>query len=481
MRFGTNKLTQGLAALCVVATALGGCKDDDDTIIVQGSGWTTIYTDTGGGNGRVTENPSGTQRAISGTFLASYTMTSGVTWILDAPTIFGNDAGSVNPVLTVQAGVTVLGRGGTPPSMLVIKRGAQISAIGTAVNPIVFTSAQPVGQRAPGDWGGIVINGNATVNETNPQGEGNSGPYGGSNDADNSGTLQYVRVEYAGHIFSSSDELNGVAFQGCGTGTTVNYLQVHRNADDGVEFFGGTVNAKNLLLTGNVDDSLDWTFGWRGKVQFVVIQQYASGGDQGIEADNNGSNNSATPRSNPTISNISIIGPAGTTASSDIGILVREGTGATILNGIVQDMNQSGLDIDGAATGSTWDNVYSTNYSALSGNLIISNVIFYNNVSDFEANDSGDPATESAGNYNTDITNDGTYANNIQSGTAVLVDPTNQSTPDFRAVTGTAAMTTSWVDPNAGDAFWTTVSFLGAMDDQTANDWTQGWTTSAQN
>ncbi len=273
--------------------------------------------------------------------------------------------------------------------------------------------------------------------------------------------------------------MNGVAFQGVGSGTTVNYLQVHRNADDGVEFFGGTVNATNLLLTGNVDDSLDWTFGWTGNVQFVVIQQYSSGGDQGIEADNNGGNNSATPRSNPTLSNLSIIGPAGTTASSDIGILLREGTGATILNSIVQDMNQSGLDIDGAATGSTWDNGYSTNYSALSGNLIVGNTIFYNNVADFEANDSGDPVGESTGNFNTDITNDGTYANNIQTGTAVLVDPTNQSAPDFRAVTGGTAMTTSWVNPGGG--FWTTVSYLGAMDDQAGNDWTAGWTTSAQN
>jgi hypothetical protein len=408
--------------------------------------------------------------------------------------IFGDDSGSVSPTLTVQAGTTIYGRGGTPPSMLVIKRNADIVANGTAALPIVFTSAQPVGSRAPGDWGGIVINGWAQVNEgtaaSPPQGEGNTGPYGGfsSNgtldNTDNSGTLRYVRVEYAGHVFTSTDELNGIAFQGVGSGTTVEYIQLHQASDDGIEFFGGTVNVKYCLVTGAQDDSLDWTFGYSGKIQFVVIQQYAGGADNGMECDNNGSANNNLPRSSPILSNVSIIGPAGPTAAGGRGMLLRAGTGAKLWNFIITDAQGAGLDIDNQPT---YDNAYSdapTTYNTLSGNLFLQNSIFYNNPSDFDS-DSDTIATGSAtGLESTFNGHVGAQlaAGNILTSTAQLqANATNQTTPDFRAVTGTVALTTGWQDPDSTDAFWVTVTFIGAMDDTSGGNWANGWTTTSQN
>ena len=142
---------------------------------------------------------------------------------------------------------------------------------------------------------------------------GDTGEYGGTDPEDSSGILRYVRVEFAGIEFSPDNELNGIAFQGVGSGTVVDYVQVHFNQDDGIEFFGGTVNAKHLYCTGIRDDSFDWTDGWTGKGQFWVAQQRGDDADNGFEADNNGDDNEANPRSNPTIYNVTLVGGSGRT------------------------------------------------------------------------------------------------------------------------------------------------------------------------
>jgi len=121
-------------------------------------------------------------------------------------------------------------------------------------------------------------------------GEGSSGLFGGNSETDNSGNLLYTRVSFAGNLINDEDELNGIAFQGVGNGTVVDFIQVHNNADDGVEFFGGTVNVKHVVLTGNGDDSMDWTDGWTGKAQYVLIDQADDAGDRAIEGDNRSSN-----------------------------------------------------------------------------------------------------------------------------------------------------------------------------------------------
>ncbi|KAF0247623.1 MAG: putative lipoprotein, partial [bacterium] len=179
----------------------------------------------------------------------------------------------------VRAGATLKIKAGTqifagPRSFLVIDRGAKIIAKGKPAKPIVFTSAQDLGNRKRGDWGGLIINGFAPINNGDAKGEadgeGNTGKYGGSNANDNSGILRYVRIEFAGFPLTPTNELNGVALQGVGRGTEIDYIQVTESGDDAIEFFGGTVNVKHLLLYGAMDDAFDWTGGWQGKAQFVL-------------------------------------------------------------------------------------------------------------------------------------------------------------------------------------------------------------------
>lgn len=150
----------------------------------------------------------------------------------------------------------------------------------------MFTSDQFEGERDRGDWGGLIVNSRAPINTgTTAFGEGDTGEYGGTDPEDNSGILCYVRVEFAGIEFSPDNELNGIAFQGVGSGTVVDYVQVHFNQDDGIEFFGGTVNAKHLYCTGIRDDSFDRTDDWVGKGQFWVGQQCGDAADNGFESE----------------------------------------------------------------------------------------------------------------------------------------------------------------------------------------------------
>ncbi|NQZ00983.1 MAG: hypothetical protein HRT45_10005 [Bdellovibrionales bacterium] len=293
-------------------------------------------------------------------YISDLTLTNDHIWVLTGKVaIVGDNQNSAT--LLIQPGTKLVGDSGK--DYLLIRRGSQIVAQGTANAPIVMTSSKPVGQRSRGDWGGLVISGNAPVNgcgledQNDPtrgfcelKGEGDSGLYGGGNPEDSSGVLEYVVVEYAGNEVTKGDELNGIAFQGVGSGTEVNYVQVHMGFDDGFEFFGGTVNAKHLVSTCNKDDSLDWVFGWQGKAQFVLIKQCNDFANNGIEADNNDDKRNSYPRSMPTLSNMTILGATGDGEATGQGILLREGTGAKIYNTIVKGFKKSCLDIDDAET-----------------------------------------------------------------------------------------------------------------------------------
>ncbi len=306
--------------------------------------------------------------AISGTILTDLTIPAGATIAIDGPTFIGMDGGAPT-TLTIQQGATLFGSVGG--DFLSISRGSQIEAIGTDTDPVIFTARQDINDQElgtnlvsdtlRGQWGGLILNGFAPINacddatatggtaQCQAAGEGGTGTFGGDDATDDSGTLEFVQVRYAGFEITAENELNGIAFQGVGSGTRVSSVQVFNNADDGVEFFGGTVNASFLALNGNADDSLDWTDGWAGNIQFLLIDHAMDDADQGIEADNNGDDNLAQPRSNPTISNVTIIGREG--GDSDIGILLREGTAATLVNGVVTGgFSEGGFDIDDAET-----------------------------------------------------------------------------------------------------------------------------------
>ncbi len=282
------------------------------------------------------------------------TLTADKLWVLQGGVFIGGD-NKDQGVLTIAPGTVITGKSGA--DFLVISRGSRIEAEGTAAAPIVFTTGNK-GNTSRGQWGGLVINGNAPINtcgtytDTTPceaTGEGSTGVYGGNNVADNSGTLKYVRVEFAGFEITPDNELNGIAFQGVGNGTTVDYIQVHKNSDDGVEFFGGTVDVKHVLLTGNRDDSMDWTSGWVGRAQFVIIDQFDDAANNTIEADNLKSPMSATPRSNPVLSNFTILGTKAGEAKGG-SALFRVGTGVDMQNTIITGGKKGCIDIDDEAT-----------------------------------------------------------------------------------------------------------------------------------
>lgn len=281
------------------------------------------------------------------------TLYSNITYVLTGKTYVASGA-----TLTINAGTRIEGVYNANPdeaSALVITKGGKIMANGTAAAPIIMTAQNGT----KGGWGGLVLLGQATVNQ------GNAGviegidpdnttipagidvTFGGSNDADNSGVLSYVRVEYAGASISPDNELNAFTFGGVGSGTTVDHCQAYHGADDAFEFFGGTVNCKYLVATANDDDSFDFDFGYRGKIQFAVAtidpSLWYSSNPNGIECDNEGSAPYAsTPKTHPILSNLTIVGTvdglvAGGGVSGHLkdGAHFRRNCGFTLKNSII--------------------------------------------------------------------------------------------------------------------------------------------------
>ncbi|MBX7222532.1 MAG: hypothetical protein K1Y36_21470 [Blastocatellia bacterium] len=359
--------------------------------------------------------------------------------------------------LKIKAGTTIFGGAG---SFLVIDRGAKIDAQGKATKPIVFTSAQDAGNRKRADWGGLIINGFAPINVPGGQadGEGNTGKYGGTNPADDSGILQYVRVEFSGNRITPTNELNGIAFQGVGNKTVVDYVQSTESADDTMEFFGGTVNVKHIVLFGGMDDAFDWTFGYSGKAQFVLAMQDGSvESDNGIEADNNEENNELLPRSNPTLYNLTLIGDQNAqVGSTTLGMLLRRGTAATIRNFVVSNFKGAGIRVRDDAT----INQLSNGALKLEGGVVFSNK---GGFAQFQRND-GSAATDMSSNFKS----------------VAQADPmlTNMSltAPNFRPKTGSPALVAANVQaPPTGDSFFERTTFLGGIGPNEADDWTKGW------
>ena len=391
---------------------------------------------------------------MQGRITTDLTLAAGFIYVLRGAVFIEEPA-----TLTIEPGVLIAGELATSGT-LIIARGARIIADGRPDAPIVMTSDQPVGSRGRGDWGGLILNGRAPINIPGGEGfgEGDTGVYGGNDPNDSSGILRYVRIEYAGTEFSPDNELNGIAFQGVGRGTIVDYVQVKLNKDDGVEFFGGTVDIKHAIMTGIGDDSFDWTFGWQGRGQFLIAQQRGDDADQGVEADNNGNNNDLLPRSNPTLHNVTLIGDPDHDegGESDAGMLLREGTAATIRNFIVTGFKEDGLDIDQAATF----------VQIAQGNLQMSHGIFFDNGPNFD--DDSDEAAVAA------------YVAGIPTIDVIdpaLVAPFNLENPDFKptpnspAVDGTLPFA---VAPN--DGFFEVALYRGALSADPAADWTVGWT-----
>ena len=266
--------------------------------------------------------PSST--TLTGNITETTTLTSDKEWVLKGY-VYVTDGAK----LIIQPG-TIIKSDISEKGALCIERGAQIVAEGTATKPIVFTSGRPVGERTPGDWGGIVILGRAKTNRTSePTIEGGIGrAYGGNNDLDNSGVLKYVRIEYAGIAAMPNSEINALTLGGVGSGTIIENVQTIYANDDAFEFFGGTVNAKNLYAYGTADDDFDFDFGYRGKVSFSVSKrdpQFVDNGDagNGVECDNDGTGSSAEPFTHPILDNMILVGPNDATSLSNHNLAMR--------------------------------------------------------------------------------------------------------------------------------------------------------------
>lgn len=364
---------------------------------------------------------------LSGTYLEDLTIGPSVcdAFLLQGGVFIGEDKADSGVTLTIEPGTVIYGDPETA-GFLAIQQGSFIQANGTADAPIVFTSAQAEGNRARSDWGGVILNGKAPINNgPTAQAEGDAGTYGGDDPTDSSGSMQYVRIEFGGTEISPDNEVNGLALQGVGSGTTLSHIQVHMNKDDGIEFFGGTVNADHLVITGAGDDSLDWTDGWTGTASHICIEQFSDDGDRGIEADNNSDDNNLEPRSNPALAYVSLVGGG----SDRTGITLRQGTAAELSHVAVAGFDQGCLDIDGEATYAQVD----------SGALTITDSVLGCGDRNF-AIDDDEPSDE---------------------GLSALWSEWGNSTDDALSFNG----------------FEASVAGVGCIPD--GNDWTAGWTLSA--
>jgi hypothetical protein len=374
--------------------------------------------------------------------------------------VFVDDGATLN----IAAGTRIIGESGSVGT-LIVRQGGRLNAMGTAQAPIVFTSDQPIGQRGRGDWGGLIINGRAPVNLEGGQGEGegDTGVYGGTNANDNSGVLRYVRVEFSGIEFSPDNELNGIAFQGVGRGTTVDHVQAHMSRDDAMEWFGGTADGKYLVMSNAADDSVDWTFGWSGRLQFVAVTQRGDDADNGIEADNSEFNNNALPRANPQLYNVTLCGDPDTNegGESPRAANIRRGTAFTIRNFLVTGFKTVGFQISDANTSAQVDNGTSQMGAGVAWGM----------------------PTNMHASVMTYITS-GRFPN-----VRVGVDPglstaacSNHAAPNFQP-SSIASLAGGQLAPilPPNDGFFEAVTFIGAVPPAPAPNWMDGWTSFPQN
>lgn len=376
--------------------------------------------------------------------------------------------------ITIQPGTVIYGEKSSKGT-LIINRGARIVADGTAQRPIVFTSQQPRGQRGGGDWGGLIIAGRAAINTATGEAlleGGTNTTYGGGsnpNDDDSSGILRYVRVEFPGIEFTPDNEINGITMGGVGRGTIMENIQVSFSGDDAYEWFGGTVNGRNFVSIGALDDSFDADTGWRGNVQFGLIVRDPDLADistsNGFELDNSASEPAGgqaaqpTPRQAGTFSNITVIGPLGGGVvagqiNNNYGRAVhaRRAPRTAIYNSIFMGF-PGAVRLDGP----------NLREDAESGNFQIRNSIF---TGTFQTNQTG---FDVAAWFNTSAHNNRTAATAEDVGLAnpflfgnVGVNATNF---DPRPATGSLAAThsASFDFPRLPSSFFTPTTFVGAF------------------
>lgn len=381
----------------------------------------------------------------------------------------GAAAGGTSATLNIDPGVTIYAA--NQPTFLVVLRGSQINASGTATQPIIFTSrANVLGEatdNSSNQWGGVVLLGRAPISNCEGgatggaancqrlvEGPGSNAFFGGATPGDSSGTMRYVQIRYTGYSLVEGNELQGLTTGGVGLGTTLEYIQVHNSGDDGIEVFGGRQNMRYLVLTGSDDDTLDTDFGYKGAIQFVLGIQRPGAGDTIIEADSTDDGLfDAAPRQHTRLANFTFIQRGSTTNSA---LLFRGGTDYSALNGVVVSTvtNGSCLDVDTAQT------VQDTGTDEF-GKPVIRSVLF--SCARFDNSDADTLEADAMGR-----TGNG---NNNQAYTPTLtnlfVNGANET-----AATAVSDLTNA---TTGGSSFFSQVNYVGAVRDA-ADTWYRGWT-----
>lgn len=406
--------------------------------------------------------------------LVTRTLTSNAKYLLKGQVFVG-----AGQTLTIEPGTVIFGDKATKGT-LIIKPGGKINANGTAANPIVFTSNLPVNTRDRGDWGGLVILGNANVNQSSPAIEGitPSVTYGGTNNADDSGVLRFVRVEFAGIELTPNNETNSITLGGVGSTTILENCQVSFGGDDGFEWFGGSVNGKNLISFASWDDSFDVDFGFSGKVQFGLEVRYPSYADQSgsnsFECDNGPNDNDTSFLTTGVFSNFTCVGPRAlntqtVNANYQHSLDLRRRTAVTIANSVFVGyprgirMNQQ----------TVYDN-YNTGTGVLTNNVLVADLLTYS---------VGSGMTATATDVNTlwNATNTTITTNDFPAIYAALGLNTNvffgtnvatgyNANPTFEVTSGTLLAGAAFTNPKL--AGLTPTTYVGAFG---ATDWTNGW------
>ncbi len=430
-----------------------------------------------------TVKDDGNSNILEGKISSSRTLTAGTTYKIRGIVYVTNGA-----TLTIEPGTTIQGESNSRGA-LVITKGCKIVADATADKPIIFTSDAANPKR--GDWGGIVICGNAPTNSNfngtagvgQVEGGVNNGEglglYGGTNVADNSGILRYVRIEYAGYAYLPDNELNGLTLAGVGSGTTIDYVEIFKANDDAIECFGGTVNLKHTIFISTLDDDFDTDNGWSGKVQFGIVMRDSAVADisksESFESDNDANGSALTPQTSGVYSNITVIGPRATLANVGnslflCGAQIRRNSTISIFNSVIMGYPK-GLLID-ASKGTTTDNNIQAN------TLFVQNTIIAGCAKPVDYSP-GSPATgwdaAAALNWFNDASNGNSVLNTNDE--VKLTAPYNYANPDFTPQAGSPLLSNaSFTNAKLSTGF-TQVTYRGAVgasgDDA---NWWKGWT-----
>jgi hypothetical protein len=424
-------------------------------------------TTSGGSNASDPQDPAANGGIIQGILNKSYYLPKGKYTLKGYVYVTEGNTLTIAPGSVVVSDITEKGA-------LIIERGAKIIADGRATDPIVFTSGKAIGQRTPGDWGGIIMLGKAPTNrplDPAPVIEGGVGrKYGGTDPNDDSGILRFVRIEFAGIAAEPGSEINGLTLGGVGSGTIIENVQVSFGNDDAFEFFGGTVNCKNLIAFATADDDFDFDFGYVGRIQYGIAcrkPDFVDGGDagNGIECDNDGSGSAATPVTRPQLSNFTFVGPnnaTGTAANHNFGNRWRRATQFVLRNSIMIGWAKAGFSMESKAT----VDAYVAGASEFRNNLVHTNT-----AGAFYRGDAAAIAVITAAAIQAKAESEGCLT--LTSGDdAQLTAPYYSTAPNFLPKTGSPALIGASFT-GMSSFFTSTGTFRGAMG---TTNWTANWT-----